>query len=211
RSSEQDDVIAAINDDSQETAENVFFADQTDDDVPENAENTIVNEVPLQEDINSQTSADVADSIQGIALADGERVLGYQGESIDDEPDNLVTPSVTQESGVDPELLARINNAIESLNDDPVVSNADPVTVRDTFLRVDQLSPLIQDQLPSLSFSAHFYASDPQSRFVRVNGRRLEEGDNITADLSIDEINADTVLLDFRGQRFTMKALTDWQ
>lgn len=115
------------------------------------------------------------------------------------------------EDKINPELLERINNAIESLEDDPVAIHADQVKVRDTFLRIDQLSPLIQDQLPSLSFSAHLYASDPQERWVRVNGRRLEEGDSITSDLSIEEISSDTVLLNFRGQRFTMKALSDWQ
>ncbi|GEM_PF-183377 len=157
---------------------------------------------------------DALESVQGVELTAGTRVLGYQGETSNTSEDSSDIPPAEQsnpQNDVNPELLARINQAIESLDTDPVSTSSDPVTVRDTFLRVDQLSVLIQDQLPSLSFSAHMYASDPQDRWVRVNGRRLEEGDKITGDLEIEEITSDNVVLNFRGQRFSMKALSDWQ
>ena len=172
------------------------------------SENDDLDKYFTYEDIRSnETPVKTLDPVQGIELEEGARVLGYQGESMEQS-----APEVrSDEDKINPQLLERINNAIASLEDDPVAINSDPVKVRDTYLRVDQLSPLIQDQLPSLSFSVHMYASDAQDRWVRVNGRRLEEGDKITSDLGIEEISADTVLLNFRGQRFTMKALSDWQ
>jgi len=54
------------------------------------------------------------------------------------------------------------------------------------------------------------YASNPQDRWVRVNGRRLSEGDLITEDLSIVEIAPENIVLTFKGSRFTMNALSDW-
>nr|WP_241664422.1 general secretion pathway protein GspB [Ningiella ruwaisensis] len=81
---------------------------------------------------------------------------------------------------------------------------------RQSLQRIDQLSPAILTQIPAMSFSAHMYASNPQDRWVRVNGLRLSEGDAIAQDLSIVEIEPERIILDFRGTTFSMNALSDW-
>ncbi|WP_371196327.1 general secretion pathway protein GspB [Glaciecola sp. SC05] len=77
-------------------------------------------------------------------------------------------------------------------------------------VRIDQLPPAVLTQMPAMSFSAHMFASNPQDRWVRVNGRRLSEGDFIDDGLSIVEIESERIVLSFKGETFTMNALSDW-
>ena len=76
--------------------------------------------------------------------------------------------------------------------------------------RIDQLSPAVLTQMPGMSFSAHMYASNPIDRWVRVNGKRLGEGDYISDDLQLLRIEPDRVILSFKGDDFRMNALSDW-
>jgi general secretion pathway protein B len=76
--------------------------------------------------------------------------------------------------------------------------------------RIDQLPASVLTQMPAMSFSAHMYASNPTDRWVRVNSRRLSEGDFIVEGLSIVEIAPENIVLSFKGEVFTMNALSDW-
>ena len=80
----------------------------------------------------------------------------------------------------------------------------------DDLPRVDQLSVAIQTQIPAMAFSAHMYSSSRQQRWVRVNGRRLVEGDFIAQDLQLVNIEPQKVILSFKDEVFTMNALSDW-
>jgi general secretion pathway protein B len=52
----------------------------------------------------------------------------------------------------------------------------------------------------------HFYSRRPKKRLVRLNGENLREGDRSGTGLTIEEIVADGVVLDFRGTRFLYPA-----
>ena len=67
----------------------------------------------------------------------------------------------------------------------------------------------VQDGVPSLEFEMHIYASDGQG-WVRVNGRDRYEGDYIARELLLNEILPQKVVLSFRGEKFTMDALSSW-
>lgn len=79
-----------------------------------------------------------------------------------------------------------------------------------TMPRIDQLPSGTLIDMPAMSFSAHMYASNPMDRWVRVNGKRLSEGDLIADGLSIVEIESERIILSFRGETFSMNALSDW-
>lgn len=179
-------------------------------------------------------------TFNGIVLNEGETVLGYGAPEAElakpetSEGEQEASPT----SSLSADLLNRVNRAAaeleaeqeiasleqrepldltEFLQDEssgPVVdlrvprSQAPPPT-KDT-LRIDQLPAAILTQMPAMSFSAHMFASNPQDRWVRVNGRRLSEGDFIEDGLSIVEIESERVVLSFKGETFTMNALSDW-
>ena len=74
---------------------------------------------------------------------------------------------------------------------------------------LSQMSPRIQNALPSLQFEQHIYASDGGG-WVKVNGRDRYEGDSIGDNLFVEKILPQQVILSFRGEKFSLPALTNW-
>jgi len=126
------------------------------------------------------------------------------------------TLTQTQEQApvqVSPEILRRFNQAVEALDNESRTTDETPdVRVRDRtdVQRIDQLPVRIMTTLPTMTFSAHMYASRPNDRWVRVNGLRLQEGDWIEDKVRIVNIEAQRVILEYQGEVFSMAALTDW-
>ncbi|NMH59335.1 general secretion pathway protein GspB [Alteromonas ponticola] len=114
---------------------------------------------------------------------------------------------------VSPELMARFNEAVKALDTEKQTQAPPPkskVNVHSDVPRVDQLPVRLLTRLPSMNFSAHMYASNPQDRWVRVNGKQLGEGDWITDRVQIVNIEGQRVILNFEDELFSMAALTDW-
>lgn len=108
------------------------------------------------------------------------------------------------------ELLKKFRDAVAQLEEKPDQSYAEQTIVPSDVIRIEQLPAWALTQLPAMAFSAHMYVSDPAKRWVRVNGQQLVEGDMIDDDLRIVRIDPQHVILVFRGQEFSMEALTDW-
>ncbi len=111
--------------------------------------------------------------------------------------------------GVSDELLASFQSAIaETKQVDEPVALVDGGS--DTSLvSLAQMPTWVQDGVASLQFEMHIYASDGQG-WVRVNGRDRYEGDYIARELLLSEIRPQEVVLSFRGEKFTMLALSSW-
>lgn len=75
---------------------------------------------------------------------------------------------------------------------------------------INMLDMQLQQQIPPLRFDAHVYATTASQRWVKVNGKNLQEGQWITADIRIKEITPQFVLLELSTQLFSMAALTEW-
>lgn len=135
-----------------------------------------------------------------------DRVIESENETILNEPEEAQT-----DARISAALLNKINKAIADLDSD---TNIDPsnqlATNYDDLPRIDQLSIAIQTQIPAMAFSAHMYSSNRDGRWVRVNGRRLVEGDFIAEGLRLVNIEPQKVILSFKDEVFTMNALSDW-
>lgn len=183
------------------------------------------NEPKQAMSINEESTPRVSEDPEtGLKLEDGQVVLGYKpGQDAEDVPLNssITNNPVFNENTQSPEdsdmpinqdLLKRIKNATEEVDSrlpnefDNILS----VTDLTALPRIDQLPQNLLSQIPRMSFSAHMYASNPQDRWVRVNSRRVGEGNFISNNLILKKIEAEQVVLDFRGTEFTMNALSDW-
>lgn len=60
----------------------------------------------------------------------------------------------------------------------------------------------LRREIPSFDISLHFYTAAPESRLVRINGRNLREGQQISDGLLLEKITASGVILHWRGQSF---------
>ncbi|MFZ3184545.1 MAG: general secretion pathway protein GspB [Pseudomonas sp.] len=66
--------------------------------------------------------------------------------------------------------------------------------------------PELQKQLRELAFTAHIYSINPASRFIRVSGHTLHEGDPLAAELQLLQITRDGLVLGYHGEKFWMGA-----
>ena len=89
---------------------------------------------------------------------------------------------------------------------------AEPTTVPDPeSVVVDSTSTTKAMEFADLTFSSHIYADDPTMRAVTVNGRRLLEGDTISAGVRLKQITETGVILDVNGRTVPLEVLQDWR
>ncbi len=150
-------------------------------------------------------------------------VLGYIPEKFDQEAQKIISAETQQDvfdnfnikatDGVSKELLASFQQAI-----DEVATKTDNTSSsvsgekRENFENIQpiqDMSPSLQNALPSLQFEMHLYATDGKG-WVRVNGKDIHEGDKIAEHLYLEKILPQQVILRFRGERFSMPALSSW-
>ncbi len=74
---------------------------------------------------------------------------------------------------------------------------------------INALSYSIQQQLPEMEYTTHIHVKEGGS-FIIINGRSFGEGQQITRGLTIEQIQSDGIILDFKGRRFFMPSMTDW-
>jgi general secretion pathway protein B len=60
----------------------------------------------------------------------------------------------------------------------------------------------MQKQMREMAFTAHIYSSDPTARFIRVSGRTLREGDQLGAQLKLQQIARDGIVFSYNGDKF---------
>ena len=148
----------------------------------------------------------------GIANAPMQQVSGTDDVANNSELNDVVR-TITQvpEPQISADVLARFRKAITEVADSPVtLPPVQSISSIDDVPRIDQLPAWVMNRLPSMSFSAHMYASIESERWVRVNGTRMGEGDKIDGMIEIVGIEPQHVILNYSGQMFSMAALTDW-
>ena len=180
------------------------------------------------------------ETINGVVLEAGQKILGYQsGVDDEDQASNSSSSSSSSASSVlqnqnasargnssntasqdvrpqerlNSTLLRRIQAAADDVDSQmSLPPSQEPLRVTDLneLPRIDQLSPAVLTKMPAMSFSAHMYASNPRDRWVRVNSKRLGEGDTIADDVILKRIESEKVVLEYEGVEFTMNALSDW-
>lgn len=141
-------------------------------------------------------------------------VLGLQPK-----PDDIGTITdngdLNQNPAVSKALLEKFQKVMSEMEQQQrdqrfVASQAPDVPEPEDVPRVDQMPQWVLASLPRLSFNAHMFATESADRWVKVNGKELGEGDWIDAQLRIQRIDPQHVILDFQGNEFSMKALSDW-
>jgi len=80
------------------------------------------------------------------------------------------------------------------------------VPAKKEWMRFDELPFDFQDSVPALDLQVHFYARNPERRFVLVNGRRFRAGEELMNGLLLVSIEKDGLVLRWRGRRFLMPA-----
>jgi hypothetical protein len=77
-------------------------------------------------------------------------------------------------------------------------------------VKVAELPPADRDAFPTLEFSTHIFADDPEMRAVVVNSQRLQEGQSI-GEMVLRAVTEDGIIVDYRGHRVAVSVVEDWQ
>jgi hypothetical protein len=135
-------------------------------------------------------------------------VDSYDGQSSQQKDYGQLPAAELSSDQVPQELKDKFQFAVDSLANEPQKSkiNEFAAPARD----ISSLDDVIQRQIPPIRFQAHVYASEPKQRWVKVNGKDLQEGQWITADIQLKEITPQYVLLQTGRQLFSMQALSEW-
>jgi general secretion pathway protein B len=82
-----------------------------------------------------------------------------------------------------------------------------PESKPDELPKYGQLPGSVQLQVPEFNILAHVYASDPNNRWLNVDGAELQQGDMIAGKLTIVEIRPRDVVLEVAGTQFKVPAI----
>ncbi len=169
-------------------------------------------------DNNAQASNKLSNESLNIADNNASNIQKQQSpEQLVDNQISSQSPSsavnkdfvVEATDGVSDELLASFQSAIEETKQFDDASEQESQQANSGLTPLTQMPVWVQDGVPSIQFEMHIYASDGQG-WVRVNGRDRYEGDYIGRELLLNEILPQKVVLSFRGEKFTMAALSSW-
>jgi general secretion pathway protein B len=97
------------------------------------------------------------------------------------------------------QILQQAREEIEnaSLDDHPVPFLAD-------------LSQQTKDDIPTLYYQRHDYSSDTNRSSIVLNGTTLKAGESPLPGMKLEEILPDSVVLNYRGTQFRLRALNSW-
>lgn len=79
-----------------------------------------------------------------------------------------------------------------------------PIKPSNKVLSIKELPAAIKGSLPELKMTVHSYNEQPQSRFVVINNNTIREGQPINADLKVEQITPNGVILNYQGHRFVL-------
>jgi general secretion pathway protein B len=81
----------------------------------------------------------------------------------------------------------------------------------------DDPTPLVQDlpqrtkdEIPSIFFSSHSWSNNTGEKQVILNGEVRREGETVLPGVQLIEILPESIVLDFQGTRFRLRALNSW-
>lgn len=67
-----------------------------------------------------------------------------------------------------------------------------------------ELKSALQRDIPALNVSVHIYTDIPEQRMARINGKMTRQGQQMSNDLTLEEIRPDSLILSFRGEKFRL-------
>ncbi len=85
----------------------------------------------------------------------------------------------------------------------PAPASSPATAARPALPSVWELPYATRKDLPPIELTMHVYASNAADRFVVVKGERHVEGDQIADGVTLRQITADGMVLEFKGQSFT--------
>ena len=186
-----------------------------------------VNEAAAQARKPAAPAAAVAAPVAetGVAIPEDVKALYGQGDSSDAVAE--APPSTAAEPVAEPQpdpvesmpdaAPAALADAVseEALDIEALVTRAENEVENARLAEhpapfLASLSQQKKDQIPTLMYSRHDYASDAKTSAVTINGKSLRAGGNAGGGVKVVEVLSDSVVLSHQGTEFRLRALNSW-
>jgi len=114
-------------------------------------------------------------------------------------------------SDVADEVNEKTSQAINSqMASGEASSNQESIEENIQAMMISELPDNVRKSIPNIEFAGHIYSSTVERRSVMINGRKMREGDAVSADLFLHAITPEGAEFDYQGYRFKLNALQDW-
>jgi general secretion pathway protein B len=110
--------------------------------------------------------------------------------------------SVDKPRPVAPGKTASVNELSETTPSAPVRVDKPRPAASGKLFSLNELPPTIRSALPEFKVSGHAYTPEPQTRVVRINEKILQEGQNLSPGLKVEEIVQGGIIMSYEGYRF---------
>ena len=134
------------------------------------------------------------------APADAAVARLYRDRSVAEEPTDAAATAGPEEQPLDIEkILQQAQDEVKNarLEDHPV-----------PFL--SSLSQQVKNEIPTIYYRQHDYSNQAGKSTVTLNGNTVKAGGSAGPGLTVEEILPDSVVLNYRGTRFRLRALSSW-
>lgn len=75
---------------------------------------------------------------------------------------------------------------------------------------LNSLPVSMQEKVGALNFSSHIYSEHPDLRAVNIDGSTFHESEMITAELKLEQVTTNGVVLNYLKHRFAVNIVADW-
>lgn len=150
---------------------------------------------------------------QGLAAPQGLKTPTVGRDGVADSRQATATTSSTQTETVPVDLASSFQQALQAVPARSTAATAQSVSNSASASKVPDLRSLPKaerQQVPVLRVEAHIYASVESARYVKINGKTLQQGQWLTPELRLVEVGRDHVVLQRGARQFSLPALTDW-
>ncbi len=141
-----------------------------------------------------------AASTPAVATAPRERPLEARPRESDAVADARPDEGGKEQTG-EPAVEAMVARAEAAMDNLGLAEHPAPM--------LEDLSQAVRDSIPTLIYSQHDYRAAGGESSVFINRERRRRGDS-TAGVRVQEILPDSVVLDYRGTVFRLRALNSW-
>lgn len=163
----------------------------------------------VAEILNILQDNDISGFAQPVNTSSGELFRVYVGPDVNRVRLEVLIPKIRRLTNLQSRLMEF--KSTENPLDNRVFNNVNLKQDVETVIQIDQLPENVKEKIPSLSFSAHMYAADPNDRWIRVNGKMLKENDDLNGLIHLVSIAPNHVIFQMDGYLFKLPSLKDWK
>lgn len=171
--------------------------------------------VPLENrvpDLEPAATTTIAKSTSTVTKTTFEKFKEVQQSALDQDldPGKATATTVPAPTSTDKAQTNKKGKGKVVFSDTPLDTKQSGPKPKKPVVEISQLPAEIRRNIPGISFAGHVFSTEPTQRSVTINGRKINEGQVIGRELLLEKITADSAEFNYKGWRFRLAALQDW-